>query len=209
VGGLADQKHEIVRAIDGLDRFSAALADQNSTIATALDELGPGLTVLANERAQFTALLVHLSNFGKVASKVIKSSSSQTIAELRDLQPVLHHLAAAGANLPRALEILLTYPFPRDFSEGAPGDYVNLSLTVDAAPVLCALFAGKTPAQLVALLGPAEAQLISLLSGGTESCPSAGSVTSPINTAAGRGSSVPSGSANDLARLLGGIGGTP
>ncbi|HVY09992.1 MAG TPA: MCE family protein [Mycobacteriales bacterium] len=206
VGGLADQKHEIVRAIDGLDRFTAELKQQNGTIATALDELGPGLRVLADERAQFTDLLTKLGDFGKVASRVINASSSQTIAELRDLKPVLRHLAAAGANLPRALEILITYPFPRDFSAGAPGDYVNLDLKVDVAPVLCALFAGQTPAQLAAALGPAEAQLISLLSGGTEQCPAAGSVYSPTGGAATKGSSVPADRADGLGWLLRGGG---
>jgi phospholipid/cholesterol/gamma-HCH transport system substrate-binding protein len=206
VGGLADQKEEIVRAIDELDRFSTELADQNSTIATALDELGPGLRVLADQRAQFTQLLTHLSRFGKVAGRVIKASSAQTIAELRDLKPILHHLSAAGKNLPLALEILLTYPFPRNFSEAAPGDYVNLDFRVNVAPVLCALFAGQTPAQLADAFGPAQAQLISLLSGGTQSCPAAGSVSSPIANGAGRGVSAPTGS-SDLARLLTGIGG--
>lgn len=206
VGGLADQKHEIVRAIDELDRFTAELADQNATIATALDELGPGLRVLADERAKFTSLLTHLSRFGKIAGRVIKASSSQTIAELHDLKPVLGHLAAAGENLPKSLEILITYPFPRDFSEAAPGDYVNLDFKVDLVPVLCALFADQTPAQLAATLGPVQAQLIQLLSGGTEACPKAGSVTSPISGAA-RGASLPSGQ-SDLARLLTGIGGS-
>lgn len=206
VGGLADQKHEIVRAIDGLDRFTSALAAQDTTIATALDELGPGLKVLADERAQFTSLLTHLSRFGKIAGRVINASSSQTIAELHDLKPVLHHLAAAGQNLPRALEILVSFPFPRDFSEAAPGDYVNLNFQVDLVPVLCSLFAGQTPAQLASALGPAQAQLIQLLSGGTEQCPKAGSVTSPTSIG-GRGSSIPAGQ-SDLARLLMGTGGS-
>lgn len=208
IGGLADQKHEIVRAIDGLDRFTSVLAAQDSTIATALDELGPGLKVLADERAQFTALLTHLSRFGKIASRVINASSSQTIAELHDLKPVLHHLAAAGQNLPRALEILITYPFPRDVGLAAPGDYVNLDLRVDLVPVLCNLFAGMTPAQLTAALGPVEAQLINLLAGGTEKCPVAGTVQGPVGNTAGRGASIPTG-ASDLARLLVGIGGNP
>jgi phospholipid/cholesterol/gamma-HCH transport system substrate-binding protein len=206
VGGLAAQKHEIVRAIDGLDRFSAELAAQNATIATALNQLGPGLKVLADERAQFTALLSHLSRFGKIASKVIKASSSQTIAELHDLKPILHHLSAAGANLPRALETLITFPFPRDVGVAAPGDYVNAAINLDLAPMLCAIFAGQTPAQLAAAFGPAEAQLISLLSGGTEQCPKQGTVTSPTGHVGGRGSSIPSVD-SDLARLLLGIGG--
>ncbi|HVU61619.1 MAG TPA: MCE family protein [Mycobacteriales bacterium] len=194
VGGLADQKHEIVRAIDGLDRFSSALASQDSTIATALDDLGPGLKVLADERAQFTSLLTHLSRFGKYASRVINASSSQTIAELRDLQPVLRHLAAAGANLPRSLEVLITYPFPRDVGAAAPGDYVNADISIDLGPVLCAVFAGKTPAQLESSLGPVEAELVKLLSG--KSCPA---VTSSSN-AVGQ---------SDLAQLLlSGLGGS-
>lgn len=197
VSGLADQKQEIVRAIDGLDRFSAALADQDTTIATALDQLGPGLKVLADERAQFTSLLTHLSRFGRIAGRVIRASSSQTISELTDLQPVLHHLAAAGANLPKALEILITYPFPRDFSIAAPGDYVNLDLRVDLGPVLCSLFAGQTPAQLEATLGPVEAALVQLLSDGNQ-CPAAGSVQTPLGGKA---------SSSSLARLIGGIGG--
>ncbi|HVW81948.1 MAG TPA: MCE family protein [Mycobacteriales bacterium] len=192
VGGLADQKHQIVRAIDGLDRFSSALADQNSTIATALDDLGPGLRVLADERAQFTSLLTHLSRFGKYASRVINASASQTIAELRDLQPVLHHLAAAGANLPRSLEVLITYPFPRDVGAAAPGDYVNADISLDLGPVLCAVFAGKTPSQLVSLLGPVEAELVKLLSG--ESCPA----LSKASNATGQ---------SRLAQLLSGVGG--
>lgn len=197
VHGLADQKQQIVRAIDGLDRFSSALAQQDDTIATALDELGPGLKVLADERAQFTELLTHLSRFGKIASHVIRASSSQTIAELRDLQPVLHHLAAAGQNLPRALEILITFPFPRDVGIAAPGDYVNLDLHVDLGPVLCALFAGETPAQLESVLGPTEAQLVTLLSDGNQ-CPAAGSVQGPGTSTGGTSA---------LARLIGGIGG--
>jgi phospholipid/cholesterol/gamma-HCH transport system substrate-binding protein len=116
VTGLAQQKQEIVRALDQLNRFSGALAQQNSTIATALDDLGPGLRVLADERAQFTALLTDLSHFGKVATHVITASRTQTVQGLRDLQPILRHLAAAGKDLPRSLEILVTFPFPRDSS---------------------------------------------------------------------------------------------
>lgn len=208
VTGLADQKQQIVRAIDGLDRFSSALAEQDGTIATALDQLGPGLKVLADERAQFTKLLTHLSRFGKIASKVIRASSSQTIAELHDLQPVLQHLAAAGANLPHSLEVLITYPFPRDVGAAAPGDYVNASLSLDLGPVLCALFGGRTPAQLNSLLGPVEAQLVQLLSGGTDQCPALASFNSTQGRSGSRGDSAPT-SESSLSQLLSGMGETP
>lgn len=152
VTGLASQKHEIVRALDSLDRFSTALVHQDSTIATALDELGPGLKVLADERAQFTALLSDLSSFGKVATHVINASRADTITGLHDLQPILHHLAAAGSALPRSLEILVTFPFPRDSSQSSPGDYTNFAAVTNLTPVLCMALANLTPAQLVALV---------------------------------------------------------
>jgi phospholipid/cholesterol/gamma-HCH transport system substrate-binding protein len=139
VNGLDSQKQQIVRALDQLDRLSGALAHQNGTIATALDNLGPGLKVLADERQQFTSLLVDLSKFGKVATRIITASRQQTVAGLRDLQPILAHLRAAGTNLPHSLELLITYPFPKDINNAVPGDYNGLFLSFNADPVFCSL----------------------------------------------------------------------
>ncbi|HET6817811.1 MAG TPA: MCE family protein [Mycobacteriales bacterium] len=137
VNGLNDQRQQIVRALDELDRFSGALSQQTSTIATALDDLGPGLKVLADERAQFTKLLTDLSTFGRVATHIITASREQTVAGLRDLQPILAHLRAAGTNLPRSLELLITYPFPRNIDKAIPGDYNGLKLSFNADPIFC------------------------------------------------------------------------
>jgi phospholipid/cholesterol/gamma-HCH transport system substrate-binding protein len=176
VTGLANQKQQIVRALDSLDRFSSALAAQNGTIATALTDLGPGLHVLADERAQFTKLLTNLSTFGKVATHIIRASRTQTITGLRDLQPILSHLAAAGASLPRSLEILITFPFPRDSGQAAPGDYTNFAADLNVTPVLCAAFADLGAQGLLNLLtdphGPAPL-LGQLLAG--QKCPTSGS----------------------------------
>jgi len=139
VADLDGQRHQIVRALDELNRFSAALAKQNSTIADALDHLGPGLKVLVDERAQFTKLLTDLSKFGQVATRIITSSREQTVAGLRDLQPILAHLRAAGTNLPRSLELFPTYPFPRNIAGGVPGDYNGLKLTFNPDPLFCVL----------------------------------------------------------------------
>jgi phospholipid/cholesterol/gamma-HCH transport system substrate-binding protein len=145
VADLDGQRGQIVRALDELDRFSGALRKQNSDIATALDDLGPGLKVLADERAQFTALLTDLSKFGQVATRIITASREQTIAGLRDLKPILGHIAAAGSNLPRALELLITFPFPRDVAHGVPGDYNGLYLTFNADPLFCMILPSPAP----------------------------------------------------------------
>jgi phospholipid/cholesterol/gamma-HCH transport system substrate-binding protein len=145
VGDLDGQRRQIVRALTELDRFSGALRKQNGDIATALDNLGPGLKVLADERAQFTQLLTDLSRFGQVATRIITASRQQTIAGLRDLKPILGHLEAAGTNLPRSLELLITFPFPRDIGHAIPGDYNGLYLSFNADPLFCVLLPVPLP----------------------------------------------------------------
>lgn len=145
VADLDGQRQQIVRALVQLDRFSAALRKQNGDIANALDNLGPGLKVLADERAQFTQLLTDLSKFGQVATRIITASREETIAGLRDLKPILGHLQAAGTNLPRSLELLITFPFPRDIAHAVPGDYNGLYLTFNADPLFCILLPTPLP----------------------------------------------------------------
>jgi phospholipid/cholesterol/gamma-HCH transport system substrate-binding protein len=190
VGGLNHQKGQILRALHQLDRLSSALARQDHTIGTALTTLGPGLKVLAGERAQFTSLLTDLSRFGTVATHVINASQHQTVTALRDLQPILRHLAAAGGSLPRSLEVLVTFPFPRDSSAGSPGDYTNFGAAVNLAPVVCAAlgnFTGSALSSVLALDGPAITELL-----GGSKCPAAhaavvGHATSPAHRSSSPG----------------------
>lgn len=143
VSGLDAQKGQISNALDGLDRLSGKLAAQKQTLDVALRDLPKGTAVLADERAQLTKVLAGLSNLGTVATRVIQGTQQNTIADLKALQPILTQLAAAGKDLPNALELLTTYPFPRTVSEtdsagnqkgGIRGDYANLFVTVDGNP---------------------------------------------------------------------------
>jgi phospholipid/cholesterol/gamma-HCH transport system substrate-binding protein len=147
VGGLDADKSEVVRALDGLDRLSARLAAQKGDIATAVDNLGPGLKVLADQRAQLTTMLTALSDLGRVGTRVINASKADTVANLRALQPILTKLDEAGTNLPGALEMLVTYPFPQAATDGVQGDYTNLRITadIDLRTILTNLNGGKDP----------------------------------------------------------------
>ena len=147
VGGLDADKSEVVRALDGLDRLSARLAAQKGDIATAVDNLGPGLKVLADQRAQLTTMLTALSDLGRVGTRVVNASKADTLANLRALQPILTKLDEAGANLPGALEMLVTYPFPQAATGGVQGDYTNLRITadIDLRTILTNLTGGKDP----------------------------------------------------------------
>jgi phospholipid/cholesterol/gamma-HCH transport system substrate-binding protein len=131
IGGLDQQKADIVRALDGLDHLSATLAAQKDDLATAIDNLGPGLKVLADQRKALTKMLTALSDLGKVGTRVIRASRADTVANLKALQPTLTKLADAGANLPKALEMALTYPFPAAATGAVKGDYTNLRITAD------------------------------------------------------------------------------
>ena len=131
VGGLDRQKQDIVRALDGMDRLTARLAGQRQILSTALRDIPPGLSVLADQRAQLTQVLTGLNRLGDVATRVIRQSQQNTVADLRALQPILTQLNAAGKDLPDSLELLTTYPFPRTVDEGIKGDYANLFVTAD------------------------------------------------------------------------------
>ncbi len=120
-------------ALDGLDRLSGKLAAQRQVLATALQDIPKGAAVLADERAQLTKLLAGLNHLGGVATHIIAASKQNTVADLQALQPILSQLGAAGKDLPNALELLTTYPFPRTIDKGIKGDYANLFLTVDAS----------------------------------------------------------------------------
>ncbi|MCD2107128.1 MCE family protein [Rhodococcus erythropolis] len=132
VGGLNEQRDNIVRAIDNVDRLSATLGAQTATIDTGLTTITPALGVLAEQQTQLTGMLDSLGHFGAVADQVLSSSSDDLVTDLRNLAPVLTELAASGTNLPDALDLMLTVPFPvSTIDRTVRGDFVNLYLTVD------------------------------------------------------------------------------
>ncbi len=156
VGGLDAQKGQIVRALDSLDRLSARLVTEQDTIATALADIPPGLDVLTGQRENLTEVLTSLDQLGDVAVRVIRASQANTVADLRALEPILTQLNAAGRALPEAFEMLVTYPFPRNVTEGIQGDYANLFVTLDIDARGLGRFTGlPVPDDLPLIPGPA------------------------------------------------------
>ncbi|HEU0086305.1 MAG TPA: MCE family protein [Pseudonocardiaceae bacterium] len=132
VAGLDARRGEINRALDGLNRLAATLARQRGQLATALDGLAPGLAVLADQRTQLTGMLVALDRLAAVATDTLHRSRDDLLADLQLLRPTLAQLAAAGQDLPNALQIIATYPFTdAAVREGFAGDYANLYVRAD------------------------------------------------------------------------------
>ena len=131
-GQLDTQKGQITHALDQINSLSATLAAQTTTIANTLDTLPKALKILADDRQKLTQLLLSLSDLGSVAGQVIDATSTTLTRALVNLSPALEELTAAGSNLPKALKIAGTFPFPLGKSlEAVRGDYANLHLFLD------------------------------------------------------------------------------
>ncbi|WP_328437791.1 MCE family protein [Streptomyces sp. NBC_00444] len=131
LGGLDDQREDIIRALEAVDRLAGRLGKEKKTIAQAVDTMPPALKVLADQRRDLTRMLTALSKLGTTGTKVVKASRDDTVANLKQLRPILEQLNKAGADLPNSLELLTTYPFPRNAVDAIKGDYVNLAITAD------------------------------------------------------------------------------
>jgi phospholipid/cholesterol/gamma-HCH transport system substrate-binding protein len=131
LGTLDAQRSEIVRALKGVDRLAGRLRAEKTTIAEAVDAIPPALKVLADQRRDLTKMLTALSRLGTAGTKVVNASRDDTVADLKALQPILQQLNRAGDDLPNSLELLTTYPFPRNAVDAVKGDYVNLKITAD------------------------------------------------------------------------------
>jgi phospholipid/cholesterol/gamma-HCH transport system substrate-binding protein len=131
VTNLDKQSGNITRALDGLNRLSTTLNDQKDKLVTAVDNIGPGLGVLEQQRGQLVTMLNALQNLSGVAIDTVNKSKANLVADLKALLPTLQKLGEAGSDLPKALELLLTFPFSDAAYDGVKGDYFNLYAKVD------------------------------------------------------------------------------
>ncbi len=174
MGGLDQQRADIVRAIDGLDRLGGELAAQNGTLDRGIETITPAIQVLNDQQKQLTTMLTSVGEFGQVATEVLDSSRANLHANLTALQPTLSQLASVGDSIPEALKIAATMPFPIETTErAARGDYVYLFLTLDvSAETVGGKVLGSIPFSELAGLNPAR-QAANPLLAPTESHPAA------------------------------------
>jgi phospholipid/cholesterol/gamma-HCH transport system substrate-binding protein len=134
MSSLDANRADITAAIDGLNRFAGALAQRDQQIATILDDFAPGLRVLEQQRGELVTMLQSLDTLSRTAVDTIERSQDDFVADLKLLEPVLQQLSNAGQTLPQALQILLTYPFTDATLDAVGGDYLNVYLSLVAAP---------------------------------------------------------------------------
>ncbi len=141
MGQLDANKASIVTALENINRLSLELRRQDGTIKSALDELPGAIESVNGQRQDLVKMLQALARLSSVGVRVIQASKEATIDSLKNLAPVLESFAAAGDDLPKSLQVFLTYPFIDEAVGRDPevarnlhmGDYTNLSanLTLD------------------------------------------------------------------------------
>lgn len=131
ISSLDSNRQAITRALDSMDRLAKRLADRDEKITTALNELSPGLHSLTEQRDQLVKMLDALDKLSDVAVDTIHKSKDNVVADLKAMAPILRRLTEAGSDLPKALEILPTFPFTDAALDAIKGDYMNTFVRVE------------------------------------------------------------------------------
>ena len=121
----------IIQALRQVDTLARTLRANNANISIALRDLPAGLKVLAGQRHQLVTMINALGRLGRVATHTVRASRRSFVADLNALHPTLSRLAQAGSDLPRSLQVLLTYPFPDSVLNAIRGDYLNTFVTTN------------------------------------------------------------------------------
>ncbi len=128
VGGLDEQKADIIRAMDAMNGLAATINKEKSTVTAAIDEFGPAVKVLADQHDQLMRMLKALDRLGVVGTRVVNATKEDLLTDLRHLQPVLHEISRANEQIPEALGLLISFPFPIESNDIVHGDYANTSI---------------------------------------------------------------------------------
>ena len=131
VGTLDDQKGDIIRALESVNNLTATLNQEKQTVTGALDVAGPAIKVLADQHDELIGMLSALDRLGVVGTRVISASKDDLLRSLAHLKPVLSRLHQAGDKLAPGLNLIISFPFPKEASEIVRGDYANTSIRAD------------------------------------------------------------------------------
>ena len=132
VGVLADQRENLVAAMQQLRRVAGTFASQRDVIDRALKELPPAIDVLIKERPNFTTALDRLGKFSDTTTTLVNDAGDDLVKNLENLGPVLGALADIGPDLNEAVLWASAFPYGPTFADRITrGDYINLYAIFD------------------------------------------------------------------------------
>ena len=122
VGTLDDQKADIIRAMESINNLTATLNAEKQTITDALDVAGPAVEVLADQHDELIAMLASLDRLGVVGTRVIGASKDDLLKTARPPRSrSCTKLHEAGDELAPGLNLLVSFPFPKEASDDRQG----------------------------------------------------------------------------------------
>lgn len=130
VGTLDDQRGDIIKAMESIDKLSATLNKEKDTVGDAIDSMGPALKVLNQQHTALVKMLKELDRLGVVGTRVLDASKDNIVASLKHLGPALRELADSGDSLTKGATLLASFPFPKEASNLAMGDYANAAFYI-------------------------------------------------------------------------------
>jgi phospholipid/cholesterol/gamma-HCH transport system substrate-binding protein len=130
---LNEQRDDLTHAIDSTNRLLAIVADRNETLDRVLTEFPPLIKHFADTRDLFVNAVNSLGRIGNAAAAALAPANENLHTNLQLLQAPLCELGKGSPYLIGALKLILTAPFSIDnVPKVVRGDYINVSLTVDA-----------------------------------------------------------------------------
>jgi len=128
IGTINDQKADIIRAMEAMNNLTSTLNREKKTIGGALDVMGPAINVLDDQHHELIRMLKALDRLGVVGTRVIGASKANIVRTLRNLEPVLGQLHAVGGRLTQGINMMVSFPFPKEAANVVKGDYANASI---------------------------------------------------------------------------------
>jgi phospholipid/cholesterol/gamma-HCH transport system substrate-binding protein len=128
VSTLDLQKDDIIAAMESMNGLARTLNREKRTVTRAIDAFGPAVTVLADHHDELIRMLGALDRLGRVGTRVIDATQEDLMASLRHLRPVLREIANVDSELPEALGLLISFPFPIESNDIVHGDYANTDI---------------------------------------------------------------------------------
>jgi len=130
---LSKQRDDIARAIESTNDLFAYVARRNGTLERLLVDLPPLVSYLANSRDKLADAAIALGRFSKVTGETLASVSPDLRTNLDVLQRPLVQLGRSAPYLIEGVKGIVGNPFPLDnVPKVMRGDYINLSLNIDA-----------------------------------------------------------------------------
>lgn len=130
---LNQQRQDITRAIDSTNRLLSIVAQRNDTLDRVLTEFPPLIKHFADTRDLFADAVEALGRISLAADNALAPTSDNLHTNLVNLQRPLKQLAKSSPYLLGALKLIFTAPFSiENVPKVVRGDYINVSLNVDA-----------------------------------------------------------------------------